>query len=87
MPRPRIRAVPWLVLFEAAVRAREHWSKLAPKDRRHLGELVRKSRGLPGNLTAKERQEFRRLVGRLELARLGRDLMPFARRMRQGRGR
>ena len=83
---PARRAVPWAVLLELMVVARDHWQKLTPGERAHLAALVRKSRARPGNLTASERREVRRLAAKLDLPTLGRNLAPVARRLRP-RGR
>jgi hypothetical protein len=67
--------------------ARDHWEKLTPGERAHLSALVRKSRGRPGNLTARERADLRRLAAKLDLPGLGRSVAPVARRLRgQPRG-
>jgi len=62
--------------------ARDHWDKLTPGERAHLSALVRKSRGRPGNLTARERADLRRLAAKLDLPALGRSVAPVARRLR-----
>ena len=75
------RAIPitWLlVVAEAALATRRHWQKVEPTTRRRLRELVAKSRGRPSNLTAAERREVRRLVDRLDLRVLVRDLTAVA---------
>jgi hypothetical protein len=75
------RAVPitWLlVVAEAALATRRHWQQVEPTTRRRLRELVAKSRGRPSNLTAAERSELRRLVDRLDLRVLVRDLTALA---------
>jgi hypothetical protein len=83
VPRlPARRAVPWAVLLELMVIARDHWGKLTPGERAHLSALVRKSRGRPGNLTARERADLRRLAAKLDLTGLGRSVAPVARRLR-----
>jgi hypothetical protein len=72
-----VRRVPimWvLMVAEAAVATRRHWSGIDPSTRKRLRELVAKSRGRPSNLTAQEKRELRALVGRLELTKLGREL-------------
>jgi hypothetical protein len=81
-----LRTIKWAVLFDALAVAREHWEKLTPGERAHLSALMRKSRGRWGNLTPSERRDVRRLVGKLDLPMLGRNLAPVARRMRP-RGR
>ena len=63
--------------------ARERWGRLEPGDRAKLSRIVRESRGRPGNVSAKDRDELRRLVGQLDLMGIPRDLSPFGR----GRGR
>jgi hypothetical protein len=62
--------------------ARDHWGKLTAGERAHLSALVRKSRGRPGNLTARERADLRRLAAKLDLPGLGRSVAPVARRLR-----
>jgi hypothetical protein len=81
------RTVPWTRLMDVARAApllKEHWDKLTPAERRQLQGLIRKSKGKPSNLNLVERATVRRLVRKLELGRLGRDL---ARLARTGRGR
>jgi hypothetical protein len=51
-----------------------HWQTLQPWERRQLADLLRRSRGRPANLTASEREDFRRLVGKLDWRGLVRDL-------------
>ena len=79
---PARRAIPWAVLLELMVIARDHWGKLTAGERAHLSALVRKSRGRPGNLTARERADLRRLAAKLDLPALGRSVAPVARRLR-----
>jgi hypothetical protein len=81
-----LRTIKWAVLFDALAVAREHWDKLTPGERAHLSALMRKSRGRWGNLTASERRDVRRLVVKIDLPMLGRNLAPVARRIRP-RGR
>jgi hypothetical protein len=62
------RASPWLyviVAAEVAVLLKEHWDRLDERERRRLPELVRKSRGRPSNLSAREKRELRRIVDRI----------------------
>ena len=49
--------------------------------------LLRDSAGRPGNLSAKERKELRRLTHKLDLKGLTRELLPLARGRRGKRGR
>jgi hypothetical protein len=78
MPRPsarlsRVRSVPWLLVLRAAQLV---WTQLrddlSPEDRRRLGRLVRTP---PHRLTAQERDEIRTIVGKVDLSRLGADLV------------
>lgn len=77
-PLPARRAVPWAVLLELVVVARDHWQKLTPGERAHLSALIKKSRGRPGNLTRRERADVRRLAVKLDLPALGRSVAPVA---------
>jgi len=47
----RVRAMPWVMVFELAVTLRKHWRRLEPKERARLTELIKKSQGRPGNLS------------------------------------
>ncbi|MCW3011133.1 MAG: hypothetical protein JWO90_1537 [Solirubrobacterales bacterium] len=82
MPKLPIRGTPWLLVIQAALAARDHWSVLTPEERTDLARLLRATRGRPSNLTAREKAELRRLVGRLDLPGLGKDLLPLARKKR-----
>jgi ribosomal protein S13 len=84
--RDKLRAVPWIVLAQAGVAISRRWRSLSEKERARLTQLARESRGRPGNLSAKQRAELRRLVGKLDLRGIPRELGPLARRGR-GRGR
>jgi hypothetical protein len=75
-----VKAIPWALLLEVAMLFRDRWMQLNPHDRAELSEIVRKSKGRPGNLTAAERQRLGVLVRKLEPAAVGRDLLPHARR-------
>lgn len=86
MAKLPIRGVPWLVVIQAAMAAREHWGVLTLRERTELARLLRSTRGRASNLTAHEKAELRRLVGRLDLPGLGKDLLPVVAR-RGGRKR
>jgi hypothetical protein len=78
MPRlPGRKAVPWLLLLEAAQIMRHHWGRLDVNDRRELSRIVRKSQLRPANLSKHERSELLRIVRRLDLFTAGRKLMPL----------
>ena len=73
----RLRAIPWLLLFEVARGVHSHvMDTLSPAERRRVAEILRKSRGMPQNVTPKEREDLRRIAGKLDFKRLGRDLAP-----------
>jgi hypothetical protein len=73
----RLRAVPWLLLFEAArLFHAQVMDALSPRDRRRVGEILRKSRGMPQNVTSTEREELRAIARKLDLKRLGREFAP-----------
>jgi hypothetical protein len=81
-PRPtvsRVKALPWAVLLQAGVVLGKRWRRLSEKDRARLTGLMRNSRGRLGNLSAKERSELRRLVGKLDVKGAGRELLPVLR--------
>lgn len=80
MAKLPIKGVPWLVVIQAAMAAREHWGVLTPRERTELARLIRATRGRTSNLTAKEQAELRRLIGRLDLPGLGKDLLPVVTR-------
>lgn len=86
MPRlTKVRALPWIVLLEAAMAVRDHWQNLTPAERARVTKLVRKSQGRPANLTAREREDLKRLARKLDPAGLGRRLTPLGRHARGGR--
>jgi hypothetical protein len=73
----RLRAIPWLVVFEVARSVHSHvMDTLSPAERRRVGQILRKSKGNPANVTPREREELRRLAGKLDLKRLGQDVAP-----------
>jgi hypothetical protein len=72
----------WLVAaFEIALITRSHWRRLEHEERRRLAELLRKSRGRPSRLSARERGEAAELLEKLDYAELGGNvaatLLPF----------
>jgi hypothetical protein len=88
MSRLLRRATPWLLVYEMARAAKDHWDQLDPRDRNRLADLVRRSKGRPQNLSRSERDELVQLVRRLQLLRLGGALGGAAiagRRRRKGR--
>jgi hypothetical protein len=84
------RAVPmtWVIVAgQAALATRRHLQNLSPDERRRLAAIVRKSKGRPSNVTQRERDELRRIVSKLELGRLGRDVAGMATGARRRRRR
>ena len=68
----RIRTVPWLLVLRGAQVVWEHLrDDLSAEDRRRLARLVRTP---PHRLTPAERNDLRRIVTKVDLGRLGRDL-------------
>jgi hypothetical protein len=83
-----LRALPWtrlLAIARGAVATKRHWDRLTAQERRSLVRLVRKSKGRASNLSLRERHQLRRLVVKLELQRLGRDLAALASPLRRRR--
>jgi DNA primase catalytic subunit len=73
----RLRAVPWLLLFEVSRGIHSHiMDTLSPAERRRVTQILRKSKGNPANVTPHEREELRRLAGKVDLKRLGQDIAP-----------
>jgi hypothetical protein len=73
----RLRAIPWLLLFEVARSVHSHvMDTLSPAERRRVSQILRNSKGNPTNVTPREREELRRLAGKLDLRRFGQDVAP-----------
>ncbi len=94
MPRPksdektkgeRLKALPWATLARGGFVVGRRWKKLSDKERARLTQLVRESRGRPGNLGTKQRKELHSLVDKLDPKRLGRELLPLIGKARGGR--
>jgi hypothetical protein len=65
----RLRRVPvarLIAIAELALLAREHLARLEPEERRRVVELIRRGRGRPSQLSARERRELARLVAKAE---------------------
>jgi hypothetical protein len=73
-----MRALPWLLLYELATVAHAQWQDLPAGDRAKLTRLATKSRGIPTNLTARERAEVKRILGKVDLQHIARQLVPRA---------
>jgi hypothetical protein len=79
----RVKALPWAMLLQAGTVLGKRWRSLSANDRARLAQLTRDSKGRLGNLSAKERRELRKLVGKLDFKGMSRELLPLTR----GRGR
>jgi hypothetical protein len=78
----RVKDVPWTLLLQMGLVLGKRWRALSAKDRTRLTELTRESRGRLGNLSAKERKELKKLVGKLHPKRTARDLVLLTRTRR-----
>lgn len=84
----RIRALPWLLLFEAARAVHSHvMDDLSPRDRRRVGEILRASHGNPLSVTSAQRDELRSIAAKFDVKGLGRDMVPHAVSHARRRGR
>jgi hypothetical protein len=62
----RLPAARLLAAGELLLLARQHVSKLEPAERKRVLALLRRARGRPGNLSARERRELAGLVEKAE---------------------
>jgi len=77
--RRTVKAVPWMTLAQGTVIVGRRWAALSAKERARVAELVRKSRGRMGNLSVRERLELRKLVRKLDVRGMSRELMVLKR--------
>jgi hypothetical protein len=66
---PGLKRLPVLKLLAAAeivMLARDHLELLEPEERRRIVELVRRGRGRPSTLSAREREELAELIAKAE---------------------
>lgn len=75
------------MVVQTALAANARWRAMPTADRERLTTLLKKSRGRPGNLSARERDDVKLLLGRLDMTGLARELVPFARAQRRRRRR
>ena len=80
LPISRVRAMPWVMVFQLAVTLRRHWKYLTPGERAKLASLLKKSQGVPTRLTPAERADVRRLVRKLEPFTIARSVAPIGKR-------
>lgn len=84
----RVRAVPWLIVFEAARVASKHFTDVtSPSERRRLREILARTKGVPTALTDAEKRDLRRIGGKVDLKALGAELAPQLMRARSSRRR
>ena len=83
----RVKDLPWALLLQMGLVLGKRWRSLSEKDRTRLTELTRESRGRLGNLSAKERRELKKLVGKLHPKRTARDLVLLTRARRRRKRR
>jgi len=83
--RSRLKALPWAALLQAGLAFGERWRALSEKDRTRLTQLVRQSRGRVGNLSSRDRDELRKVVRKLDLRAMGREMLPLVRGGRRKR--
>jgi hypothetical protein len=72
-----------MVALDAAMVARDRWSRLAPSDRRRLAEIVRKGR----TMNERDKADLKRIVHSLDLLDAGRQLLPIVGGRRRRRRR
>lgn len=83
----RRRVLPWALLLRMGLVVGRRVSELSEKDRSRLVILLRDSRGWPGKLSGREREELRRLIGKLDAVGMGREMLPLLGAGRRGRRR
>jgi hypothetical protein len=74
----KFKAVPWLLVIAALRVLYEHWQRLDERDRRHAGEIIKRSRGLPHKMNQRERQDLVDIARHFDHIALGRDLADAA---------
>jgi len=62
-----------MIALDVAIVLRDLWSRLEPRERRRLAEIVRNAR----SLDQRDKADLRRIVRKLELIDAGRRLMPI----------
>ena len=80
-----LKAVPWTLLLQVGLVLDRRWRRLSEKERARLLRLLRESRGRLDRLSAKQRDEMRKLVRKLDLIGGGRELLPLVRERRARR--
>jgi hypothetical protein len=83
----RKRTLSWAIVLQTLVVVGRRLGGLSSRDRTRLLELLRESRGWPGRLGDRDRAELRKLVGKLDVRGMARELVPLARSAGRGRRR
>jgi hypothetical protein len=83
--RDRLKAVPWALLLQSGLVVGRRVRALSAKDRQRLARLLRESRGWPGSLSERDRSELTKLVGKLDVGAIGREVLPLVRGPRKSR--
>jgi hypothetical protein len=82
----RVRAVPWLLVFEAVRSAQSHVLDVtSPAERRRVLDIIKRSKGIPTNLTQRERDDLRKIARKIDLKKVGQGLVPHAMEARRRR--
>jgi hypothetical protein len=75
----RLKALPWAALVQVGVAFGKRWRGLSERDRARLAQLTRErlrlQHGRLGNLSARERAELRKLLGKLDVKGMGREMV------------
>jgi hypothetical protein len=78
-----LKKVPWLLVFELARLTHGHiMDRTSPADRRRVMDLVRRSKGDPRKLSARERDELRAIAQKVDAKQLAAALSPAMMRNR-----
>ncbi|HEY1832811.1 MAG TPA: hypothetical protein VGG08_00120 [Solirubrobacteraceae bacterium] len=72
--------LPWAALLQGGYLLASRWRNLSEKDRERVRRILADSGGRLTRLTGKQRRDLRKLLGKLDLVGLGRDLTMLARR-------
>jgi hypothetical protein len=83
----RVKALPWAFLLQGGAVAGKRWRSLSAKDRGRITDLIRRSRGVPGNLSVRERAELKKLIGKLDIKAAAGDLLSLLGTRRKRRKR
>ncbi|MGZ5337254.1 MAG: hypothetical protein ACXWED_06925 [Solirubrobacterales bacterium] len=67
-----------LALAEVAVLVKSHLDRLDAEERTRLVEIVRNSKGLPSNLSRREKAELKRMVDKIEPTELAKGVAAAA---------